>query len=481
MPKIFEIRINSKDILWSYLASLFSFSSSLLILPFILDYLSPDELGINYLMNAFSGFVLLIDFGFAVQFSRSFTYLFSGAQSIQKIGLSQNSDYSGEINYKLVYTLIESSKYVYRRISLIALFFMSTIGSFYIYKITNNYSTINNIFLIWLIFSISLFFNIYFSFYEGLLKGKGMIKELNQIVVFSRVVQIGLTLLLLRFEFGLLGVVLANFIYPFLSRFLMVKLFYTKDIKELFSNLFVNKSDLLEVINLIWYNSKKLGAVFVGSFLINKISFIVAGYYLPLKDIASYGLMEQLFSVVVSISLIYFNTHIPMFSYFRVNNNTKELLNTFALSVAIFSFLFLIGTSFVILFSNSLIHFINSDVSIPPVFILILYSCILFLEQNHSLFASFLVTKNVVPFVYPSLISGVVILVISSLLFSFYCKNIIVVILVPGIIQLLYNNWKWPKVVLDDFNISFINFYKIVVLNFYFFLKRTVSLVKPIV
>lgn len=134
--------LSKKDITWGYFAQFFSIASGIITLPLILRMLSVEEIGMNYLMLTIGSLVALFDFGFAPQFGRNITYVFSGAQEIKKEGLEiTNGDKN--VNYRLLATMIHTARYVYRRLALIVLTVMLLLGSLYIYKVTNgfNYST----------------------------------------------------------------------------------------------------------------------------------------------------------------------------------------------------------------------------------------------------------------------------------------------------------------------------------------------------
>ena len=75
-----EISVTKKDIIWGYLAQFFLVASGLITLPLVLNILSAEEIGMNYLMLTIGSLVSLLDFGFAPQFGRNITYIFSGAQ-----------------------------------------------------------------------------------------------------------------------------------------------------------------------------------------------------------------------------------------------------------------------------------------------------------------------------------------------------------------------------------------------------------------
>ena len=160
------INISKKDILWSYFAQFFTIASGLITLPFILRMLSAEEIGMNYLMLTIGSLVSLFDFGFTPQFGRNITYVFSGVQSLKKEGVAQ-IDSDKKINYHLLAVMISTAKTIYRILSIGVLAIMLTFGTWYIYHVTDGFSTVNNSFFIWTIYSISTFFNLYFSFFSS--------------------------------------------------------------------------------------------------------------------------------------------------------------------------------------------------------------------------------------------------------------------------------------------------------------------------
>jgi hypothetical protein len=80
------------------------------------------------------------------------------------------------------------------------------------------------------------------------------------------------------------------------------------------------------------------------------------------------------------------------------------------------------------------------------------------LESNHSNFASLIVTRNNVPFVKPALITGAFIVIGSYLVLQFTKTGVLGLILVQGMAQLAYSNWKWPDLVCREFETSFVSF-----------------------
>jgi O-antigen/teichoic acid export membrane protein len=449
------IVMKDKDVIWAYLGQFFSLFAGLVTLPFILSMLTPTEIGMNYLLLTLGSLVTLFDFGFTPQFSRNITYIFSGAQNLQKEGVLIIKE--SEINFKLLATMISTAKYIYRKLAFFVLLIMLTFGTIYIYYATDGFKEVENSLLIWCLYSLSIFFNLYYSYYATLLLGKGMIMETNKAIVFSKILYIFLALVFLYFGWGLISIVLANLFSPFLNRYISYRYFFTPElVKNL--NFEITKIEKLELFEIIWYNSKKLGLVFIGSYAINKFSVFIAGIYLGLSEIASYGLMIQIFTLIGVMANILFSTSQPVFSSLRTNGENEVLIKKFSATMITFYFLFIIGSLLLILYGSNLLALFGSNIYLPQSEILIFFSLVLLLEINHSNFATFIVTDNKVPFVIPSLIAGFFIALGDYISLEYTSFGILGLVFVQFIVQLVYANWKWPLYVLKEFKISFIKF-----------------------
>ena len=205
-------------------------AAGLITLPIILKLLSAEEIGLNYLLITFGAFVSLMDFGFTPQFSRYISYVFSGTQVLLKNDIEVTK--SNQINYKLLATMIKTARYVYFRLTIATILLLLTLGNFYMYKVTNGFTNIENALFIWLIYCFGISLNIYYSYYGSLLQGKGLITESKKAIVYSRALNITLTFLFLYNGLGLMGVVIANVISPFLYRFICHRFFFTEGLKS---------------------------------------------------------------------------------------------------------------------------------------------------------------------------------------------------------------------------------------------------------
>ena len=451
-----EINISKRDVIWGYVATFFQMASGLITLPFILHFLTKEEVGLNYIMLTVGAMVSLFDFGFTPQFSRNFSYIFSGARDLVKEGL--RDQVGEETDYRLLRILIDVARMVYSRISVIVLILMLTAGTIYISHVTDGFTLVRNTLVIWIVYSLSTFFNLFYTYYSSLLVGKGLVMESKKAMIASRITYIVLAVGLIYAGFGLLGVALANLISPFVLRYMAYRYFFNAGMKANLAPYSSTKEERSHYFGIIWHNARKIGLVMVGSYGINRFGIFLAGLFLTLEEVGSYGLMTQLVGITVSLSANYFYVSEPQFALFKVRGETERLLKRFALTMNVFYLIFAFGTLFLIFCCPPLLELIKSQSVLPGWPVLLVYSLVILLEQNHSLFSSIIVVGNEVPYVKPALISGAAIVLGSYLMLRFTGWGIMGLVLVQGVCQLAYNNWKWPAVVCRDFQISFPRF-----------------------
>jgi O-antigen/teichoic acid export membrane protein len=448
-----EIQITKNDAIWSYVAQFFNIASGFITLPLILHMLSTEEIAMNYLMLTIGSMVALLDFGFAPQFGRVITYVFSGAQTLLKEDVVIEKD--KPINYKLLKVILHVAKKVYRKISLLVIVLMSTLGTIYIYRVTNGFTNIHNSLVVWVLYTLSTYFNIYYKYYNSFLIGRGYIAESQKATLVSRITYIALTYALLLFGFGLISVTIANLVSPFVSRYMSYRYFFDDELKKKISEQNYTSEEVKETFSVVWYNAKKLGINYVGSYAILKFSLFIAGLFLSLSEVASLGLMMQITSIIVAVSATFYTTFNSKLSFYRVKGDNQGFKKIFGFSLVIHLIVFLSCSLLLIFVGPFLLELIGSKAVLPSTLVLSIYLLVNLLEGNHSLCASAIATSNKVPFVMPSIVTGLLICLFDYVVLQFTSLGLLGLVLVQGICQLAYNNWKWPKWICQDLNTNF--------------------------
>lgn len=463
------ITTTKKDIVWNYIAIFFNMGTGVIVLPLILHYLSAEEIGLNYLMLTISSMVALIDFGFSPQIGRNVTYALSGAKRVEREGLHDEAN--GEPNYRLLATVIRSAKYIYRRLSVVVLVLMLTLGTYYIYHVTNGFKDVENSLWIWIVFSISNYFNLYFIYYRSLLTGSGKIFESSISIILSKLTYIITCGVMVFCGFGLFSVVIANMLAPLVLFVYSHIKFYTPQVKEhLPSN--IQKGEINEAISGIWYNAKKLGINQLGAFAILKLNLFLVGFFLPLSVVGSFGILTQIVPTLSSVATALFHTYQPQIASLQVVHNTAEISRKLSITVVVYWLTMIAGGVALVLLLPWILQLIGSNAEVPPTLITVLYLIIMTLEGNHTIFSSVIVTANKVPFVSAGLISGALIGVFIYLSLRFTSLDLLGVVLSQGLVQLAYNNWRWPKYVLDDLKVNPIQFVQLGNVGIYNIIKN---------
>ena len=449
---IMDIRISKSDVLWNYIAQFFNLGSGLIVLPVVLSLLFPSEIGMNYLMLSVSSLVALADFGFSGQFGRNITYVFSGAKELKKEGIGTVKQDC--IDYHLLAVVIETAKYIYRKISLLTFIAMLTLGSLYMYKATDGFTTVRNSLLIWILFSLSSYFNMYFMYYNSLLTGAAMIMEAKKVTILNRIVYIFIAFVLLFIGCGLISIVVANIISPFVGRWYSYKIFYRGNIKNALQNEAVSTEEIKNMFKVLWYNAKKLGINFLGAYGIQQSGMFIIGLFLSLEEVASYGLMCQLFQVSSALSMGIFTTLLPVFYKYRAEGNIDRLIADFAFSITVYFIAFAICGLGIMFLGCQLLDLIGSSTLLPILSVMAVYFVHMLLENFHSMCATMIVTNNEVPFVKAAIVSGVLIVLCNFVTLRFTSLGLLGVVLGQLFVQSLYNHWKWPFWIFQELHLN---------------------------
>lgn len=465
------INISKSDIIWGYVAIFFNVASGLIVLPFILRMLTSDEIGYNYLMLTLSQMIALFDTGFSPMYGKNISYVFNGASKLQKEGLIEED--TEEINYPLLAILIKVAKYVYSIMSIIAFLLLATGGTWYTYRVTNGFTNVNNALAIWIIYAISVFFNLYFSYYNALLFGSGKIKISKISTIATRISYIVISITLLYCKLGLIGLSIANLISPFLGRYISHKAFFTEELRNRIYSYQVSCKEVKENFVLMWYNTKKMVISAIGSYCINRASLFIAGFYLSLGQIASYGLMLQLGGVITGVSTNYFQTIQPKIAGYMIKGKWDVIRSDFSFAVVSFLILATIGFLCLIFVAPELLILIKSKTELPSIAVLVVYAIVTILESNHSVCSGFIIIGNKVPSIWYSLIPGFFIVLLSWIFLNYTNWGIMGLVIAPGLCQIACNNWKWPLEALRTLRIPA---YEVGILGF----KRVVNLISKI-
>jgi O-antigen/teichoic acid export membrane protein len=435
-----------QDVIWGYLSQFLQYGAALLVLPLLLKRLSSAELGVWYVFMTISALVTMLDMGFTPTLARNVSYVLGGAKQIHKHG-HEVIETPGAVDYGLLNAMIKASRRIFMVIALGALVILATLGSWYIAQVTRGQVDGQTAMISWAVFVAATVINLYYKYYTPLLQGRSLFAAFYKSSSIANLSFVVVSALLLQLDFGLLAVALGYFASALVGRWLSWRYFYDQAFKECLEQAPLLPVHTAEIFRILWHNAWRMGLGVFGGFLIVRASTLLSSAYLGLATTAAYALTLQVYSVLQNMATVVFNVQQPRMARYRVSNQKAELRRTIEVVLGCALALFLVGAAFVICLGSPLIRLIGGHTELLPLPMLIWVGIMVLLELNHSLSAAVIVTGNQVPFVKPALFSGVAIVLFSWLGLRFGGAGLEWLIATQFVVQLVYNNWKWPWMV----------------------------------
>lgn len=451
------MNIGKKDVIWGYISLAMVQGVNIFLLPIILKYLNSSELGLWYTFTSLYGFAMLIDFGFQSVISRNISYLWSGSNVLKKEGFDSVGASKNGFQIGYFISVLSVVKFIYYVMGSIIFIVFLTLGTWYIFSVTYGEIKWEIALSAWLFYFVSIVLNISFSYWNAVLKGIGAIKTYNQILVVTKVMQLLISVILLIMGYGIIGVSVAYLISVIINRILQSTMYYnySKTTKKTWKKIKFRYD--AEIFKAIIPNTIKTGFLSLSNYLIINFPILLASYFLSLKISGQFGLVNQVVTLILTLSNSYFNTYLSQINYLRVKNKQHKILHIFKKSI-ITNYTFNI-LSFVLLlvFGNTILNLINYKNGLLPLIPMLIILTYRFLYNNQIIFTAFLTTKNIIPHYKSFLKSAIITVTIQILLLSIFNDNLITLLLPLLIVQLVHNNWYWVLFVLKDIRSDHLN------------------------
>lgn len=422
--------------------------AGVILLPFILNKMPQETVGIWNIFQTITALVLLLDFGFRPTFARNISYIFSGVKSLQRNGVAHTTS-EAAVDYSLLKGTLLAMKRFYRWMALAVFALLATAGTAYFYYILQKYSGDRQDALIaWILLIAINCYNLYTFYYEALLTGKGYVTRAQQINMLGQAVYLALAIGLIYAGFGLTAIVASQLISTVIRRILTYRVFFTPELKANIES--VEPQEPKEILSAISPNAVKIGLTQLGGFMVNKSAILIGSAFLTLEQVACYGITIQVMDILARCATVFYQSYLPKLAQCRAENNLNGLKRYYILCTGSLLAVYVLGGIAWIFLGNWALDIIQSQTHFVPTAMLMVMLLISTLEHNHAVSAGFIMADNKIPFFIPSLVSGAATVVLLWIFLSPLHMGIWGLILAPGIAQLAYQNWKWPSVVIKE-------------------------------
>jgi O-antigen/teichoic acid export membrane protein len=438
---------------WGYAAQVLNIAAGLLLLIPVAAYLPPVVVGLWLVFVTLGSMAQLMELGFQPSIARQVAYVKAGALALQPVGISKSFS-KGSVDQELASDLLFAARWIYRRIALAVLLILIAIGTPYIATLVQQDPiTLSAAYGAWLLFSIGQVVQFYFGYLNAWLMGCGAIVEASKVTVFSRSLFIVFGVIACVVGFDLWGLGAAALLSSIASRW--VAYHYSRKIDSLtFSSQIKHHTNRSrDLVLILWHNAIRQGAVQLGSFLALRANLLIASSFMGLATAASYGITMTVLLALMALSMTVLNLHLPQINSAQSDGNHAHIVSLYGEAVIQAALVFVCGVAALLVMGQPLLNIAGSQSQLLPSPQLLILGVIILLELNHAMAGTYLTTRNKVPFVSAAIISGTTISVLSLL--TVHLFGIWGLIAVQGLVQLAYNNWRWPTLAMKDLGVTY--------------------------
>lgn len=440
--------IQRSDLKWGYLAQALNVGSGLLLLPAVLRYLPTEDVGLWFVFITLTSLAQLLEFGFQPTIARNTAYVFAGARSLKQQGVPTEVRAGATVAPWLLADLVQASRAIYRGVAAIGGLVLLAGGSLYVMSVATPEQPLPTVLGAWALYAGGYVINFYYGYVNGLMQGRGDVVAASQVVIITRASMLVCGVAALASGGGLLGLGAATFLACILGRVVALRFFLRRDIGQTTTR----TTDTRGTVKLLWHNASRLGLVQIGAFLIQRANVLIASSFLGVGAAASFGMTVTLMMTLSGVAAVILQVRMPRLAAAQAARDMPALRALFAEVVVVAWSAFISGALVLIFGGEWLLHLVGSKTTLlsPP--LLALFGLIMLLELNHSLAAGYLTTRNHVPFLRAGLFSGLFVCVLSVALVHRF--DVIGLIAAQGLVQLAYNNWKWPREARKDLGVG---------------------------
>ena len=435
--KATTISTQFKSVVHSYAAAIAKLILGVLLLPVVVMKLSVPELAFWAIASTLIGLIQLFDFGFGPTFARNLTSIVSGANKLKVVKL-ETDKVNKYVDLELLQKTVFTIRKFYKILAFISLIFAIVFSVFY-----TRYSEVSllQFRLSWAVIYLYIFVFVYTSDVNVRALGYGLISEEKKSVITQNIVIMILGVSVLFITSKILYYFIAMLIGLIIQRVMLSNFIVKSDFeKEINIPKTIDQTNL----SIIGPNAIKSGLTSISGYLATKGSILVAGFYLTEASIGYLGVLTTLFGIISQLSKTYTVAHMPELTQLFVFRKSNPIMRIFTRSnvIILLSFLTVVFTLKVIGLEQ-IMMMAHVDVTFSESMV-IAFAIIFMLEAIHSNSAAFILATNYVPFVIPSFLTFIVMLLLCWFNMSFLQLTEWGFILAIGISQILYQNWKWP-------------------------------------
>lgn len=444
-------RVSDSPTILSQAGLLVGLGSFVLVLPLMSALLPASDIALWLYYSLFISLGLMTDFGFGQALTRAAAYFRAGATAIPTGEPRACAAQGTAPNTAGLESLLATFLRCYRNITALSLLVAGLVGWLCAAEVVAKcQSPVNAAWagvVIWLGLALSLRVAIWANYLQGL----GCVAQSKRIELVVGLARIAAYVAALIAGHGVLCMAVGGF-FCGLWQFFWIRSAAIRAHVAIGAGWPVSAKFDSSLFSQLWPATWRQGVIGIGGYLITQAGGLLSSRIGDLSLMAAYLFTLRLFSVIRGLALAPVQAAVPRFVSLRASSDQDGFLKEykkrilFSLAVAtVLSIGVWIGVG----------HFVanfSRDLRLLPAPMFWLGAIAGILEINHCAHSIIYITKNRVPFLAASLVSGAAILVFGSFVVDHWA--VWGLLWVQTIVQLSFNNWYPVYLVLKDLRLS---------------------------
>lgn len=438
-------RLANSTVVWSWFFTGLRLAKGLIILPLVMHKFSKPELGMYVVLLNLAGLATVIDFGFGPTLDRFISYAMGGAEEIAAKGVPKPGA-SKSPNYMLLWRLLVTTRRLYRYLTLALLIFFGIGGTIYVEYLLHSEQMLNPEFspmiprLAWFATLVSTLLDIYSNWWSIYLRGLNQVRTAAKISAAAVTVNFCVALALLLGGAGLLSLPIAglvsNLIQRHFARVTCLKLLPPPPPMDGF--------DLKQNFAVLWPNSWRLGIQLMSGALVTQLNLLLCAKIFHLDAAAKYGPSVILMGIASNMAYVWTITKWPLISQYRARNEQLLIQKVFWPRLWLQILTYVLLASGVVLFAPGFLHWVGKDKELLSTGWMVVLAVSVFLDSQFTAWGTLISTENRFPYLWPTVATNVLSLVLSLTLVHFTTLGLGALVLGPLLAGSLFNYWYWP-------------------------------------
>ncbi len=434
-------KIFDSPTLMSWSSVFVRFGSALFVLPLLLKVYSSVEQSFWFFTNTIAGFAMLADSGFGATLVRAVAYFDAGAVRIPKTRKEYDEKMEiikDEPNIEKLRDLLTTSVRIYTFLTLFLIFILSTAGILMVWNIMSLGHHRLDLWLAYVVLIPYCAIMITAVKWSSFVRGLGFISLEARFGLMQGTLQIFVFIVMLSFK--LPPVYLISFMtFQVIVRFFYLRWYVLRWFRKKGFKVLKRRHFDKEIFNSMWGATWRLGGLSWGSYAISSGTSLVIA---QLKDpvmMASFLFTMRIVGFINNLARAPFYTNVPKIYSLAAKKNFKTL--KVKSSEYIFLGLLVLGLGFTAIsaFGNLGLDLVGIKTRFVPLSILLVICFTEILDMHASYHASIYTSTNHIPFLWPALISGALIIGLGFYIMPIY--GIMGLVLTKLFVQLSFNDW----------------------------------------